>query len=65
MTHILEKNNINVLEFIKQISNEESKKEKENNKEKGKGKALVVVVSSPSTWVLDLGALHNMASSKE
>ena len=65
LTHILEKNNINVLESIKQSSNEESNKEKEKNKGKGKGKALVVVASSPSTWVLDLGALHHMASSKE
>ena len=32
---------------------------------KGKGKALVAVVSSPYTWVLDLGASHHMASSKE
>ncbi|XP_059064764.1 uncharacterized protein LOC131856842 [Cryptomeria japonica] len=44
---------------------EGSNKAKENNKGKGKGKALVTFASSPSTWVLDLGASHYMASSKE
>ena len=65
LTHILEKNNISVLDSIKQSSNEGSNKAKENNKGKRKGKALVVVASSPSTWVLDSGASHHMASSKE
>ena len=65
LTNILEKNNINVPESIKQSSNEGSNKAKENNKGKGNGKALVVVASSPSTWVLDSGASHHMASSKE
>ena len=40
-------------------------KKKKKNKEKGKGKALVIVASSPSTWVLDSGASHHMASSKK
>jgi len=65
LTHILEKNNISVPKSIKQSFNEGSNKAKENSKGKGKGKALVVVASSPSTRVLDSGASHHMASSKE
>ncbi|KAH9316607.1 hypothetical protein KI387_025234 [Taxus chinensis] len=65
LTHLLEKNKISVPESVKQNAQKgESSKAKESKNEKKKGKALVARSAPSSTWIIDSGASHHMASSE-
>ena len=66
MAHLLEKNNLKVLDNVKKTTSVEQFEKPPNDKGKGKAHVLVVVTSASSfTRVLDSGASYHMTSSKD
>lgn len=65
LVHLLEENNLKVPDNVKKTTSIKQYEKPPDEKVKGKIHALIFVsYSSSSTWVLGLGTLYHMTSSK-